>query len=389
MTPGRPRHHRQHGPGVRRHLRLLPRGRETLALPAPHGPRPRPRWSSSSATARSRASSAPTTRPTPSSATPWSWTWPAWSPAWPGPSGRRTACALPQMKDAFRQALTAPVKERGFGLAEARPRRARPPVAMRGEKAELGHGAVVIAAITSCTNTSNPSVMLGAGLLARKAVARGLKVPPYVKTSLAPGSKVVTEYLQKAGLMKDLEALGFHLVGYGCTTCIGNSGPLPGRVRQGRQRGQARGLGRALRQPQLRGPHQPRREGQLPGLAAAGGGLRAGGHHRRRPHDASRSAWTRRASRSCCPRSGRASRRSRTLEATSAREMFREHLRATSSTATRPGTRSQVPEGDLFDFREDVHLHPGPALLPGPDARARAARATSAARASWRCWATP
>src|SRR4029450_9182266 len=95
---------------------------------------------------------------------------------------------------------------------------------------QLDHGAVVIAAITSCTNTSNPSVMLGAGLLARKAVQKGLTVPPYVKTSLAPGSKVVTEYLQKAGLMPDLEALGFHLVGYGCTTCIGNSGPLPPAV---------------------------------------------------------------------------------------------------------------------------------------------------------------
>jgi len=89
---------------------------------------------------------------------------------------------------------------------------------------------VVIAAITSCTNTSNPSVMLGAGLLARKAAARGLRVPGFVKTSLAPGSKVVTEYLQKAGLMKDLDSLGFNLVGYGCTTCIGNSGPLPPAV---------------------------------------------------------------------------------------------------------------------------------------------------------------
>jgi aconitate hydratase len=91
---------------------------------------------------------------------------------------------------------------------------------------ELHHGSVVIAAITSCTNTSNPSVMIGAGLLARNAVARGLATQPWVKTSLAPGSMVVTEYLKEAGLMDDLEALGFHLVGYGCTTCIGNSGPL-------------------------------------------------------------------------------------------------------------------------------------------------------------------
>jgi aconitate hydratase len=96
-----------------------------------------------------------------------------------------------------------------------------------GTETELDHGHVVIAAITSCTNTSNPSVMLGAGLLARNAVARGLTSKPWVKTSLAPGSKVVTEYLERAGLTDDLEALGFHLVGYGCTTCIGNSGPLP------------------------------------------------------------------------------------------------------------------------------------------------------------------
>jgi aconitate hydratase len=104
------------------------------------------------------------------------------------------------------------------------------PVAMDGENFDLDHGHVVIAAITSCTNTSNPSVMLGAGLLARNAVARGLQRAPWVKTSLAPGSKVVTEYYERAGLVDDLEALGFHLVGYGCTTCIGNSGPLPDEI---------------------------------------------------------------------------------------------------------------------------------------------------------------
>jgi aconitate hydratase len=96
-----------------------------------------------------------------------------------------------------------------------------------GQEFRLRHGAVVIAAITSCTNTSNPSVMIGAGLLARKANAKGLKTKPWVKTSLAPGSKVVTDYLNAADLQKDLDALGFNLVGYGCTTCIGNSGPLP------------------------------------------------------------------------------------------------------------------------------------------------------------------
>jgi len=100
------------------------------------------------------------------------------------------------------------------------------PVALNGERFELKDGAVLIAAITSCTNTSNPSVMLGAGLLARKARERGLKAKPWVKTSLAPGSRVVTDYFAKAGVLDDLAAVGFNLVGYGCTTCIGNSGPL-------------------------------------------------------------------------------------------------------------------------------------------------------------------
>jgi aconitate hydratase len=106
-------------------------------------------------------------------------------------------------------------------------------ITIRDEKVELRDGAVVIAAITSCTNTSNPAVMLGAGLLARNAVAKGLKSAPWVKTSLGPGSLVVTDYLEKAGLLDDLEALGFNVVGYGCTTCIGNSGPLPTEVSAG------------------------------------------------------------------------------------------------------------------------------------------------------------
>src|SRR5947209_502990 len=113
----------------------------------------------------------------------------------------------------------------GTQVAERR-RMTTPLTLADGTETELDHGHVVIAAITSCTNTSNPSVMLGAGILARNAVQLGLKVKPWVKTSLAPGSKVVTEYLERAGLTEYLEALGFHLVGYGCTTCIGNSGPL-------------------------------------------------------------------------------------------------------------------------------------------------------------------
>jgi aconitate hydratase len=146
-------------------------------------------------------------------------------PSLAGPKRPQDRVPLKAMKSSFQKALTAPVKERGFGLAPEDSGR-KVALELSGKPAELRHGSVVIAAITSCTNTSNPSVMLGAGLVARKAVRRGLRVPPHVKTSLAPGSKVVTEYLRKSGLLPDLEALGFHVVGYGCTTCIGNSGPL-------------------------------------------------------------------------------------------------------------------------------------------------------------------
>jgi aconitate hydratase A / 2-methylisocitrate dehydratase len=150
-------------------------------------------------------------------------------PSLAGPKRPQDRVPLAQMKTQFQHALTAPVKERGFGLAAADLARTGT-VEGPGGKTEIGHGAVVIAAITSCTNTSNPSVMLGAGLLAKKADERGLRPPSYVKTSLAPGSKVVTEYYKQSGLMPHLENLGFNVVGYGCTTCIGNSGPLPDAV---------------------------------------------------------------------------------------------------------------------------------------------------------------
>ncbi|HEV2424094.1 MAG TPA: aconitate hydratase AcnA [Terriglobia bacterium] len=143
-----------------------------------------------------------------------------------GPKRPQDRVPLSRLKESFRSSLTASTNERGFGLGDAELKRTAT-VQSNGTRESLGNGAVVIAAITSCTNTSNPSVMLGAGLLAQKAADRGLKVPSYVKTSLAPGSKVVTEYLKEAGVMPALESLGFGLVGYGCTTCIGNSGPLP------------------------------------------------------------------------------------------------------------------------------------------------------------------
>jgi aconitate hydratase len=149
-----------------------------------------------------------------------------------GPKRPQDRVPLSQMKRTFAAALRAPVNERGYELKETDLQRiaAIGATSAASSTATLTHGAVVIAAITSCTNTSNPSVMLAAGLLAQKAVQRGLKVKPYVKTSLAPGSRVVTDYLEKAGLLSPLAELGFNIVGYGCTTCIGNSGPLPGEV---------------------------------------------------------------------------------------------------------------------------------------------------------------
>ena len=144
------------------------------------------------------------------------------APSLAGPKRPQDRVAMADMAAAFDAALELQ------GRADASERRVRIP----GSDQEIGQGAVVIAAITSCTNTSNPAVMLGAGLLAKKALQRGLRVPPWVKTSLAPGSKVVTEYLAKTGLQQALDALGFNLVGYGCTTCIGNSGPLPEAISQ-------------------------------------------------------------------------------------------------------------------------------------------------------------
>ncbi len=206
-------------------------------------------------------------------------------PSVAGPKRPQDRVDLPQLKERFDTLFTAPPQEGGFGLSAA-DRQHRETITLReiedssdrrsgsqellpdgrpgriwseGEMTnnrptdpkeangqlripangtgEIGHGTVVIAAITSCTNTSNPSVMLGAGLLAKKAIERGLKVRPYVKTSLAPGSRVVTDYLNETGLQKYLDELGFNLVGYGCTTCIGNSGPLAAPIEDAIERG--------------------------------------------------------------------------------------------------------------------------------------------------------
>ncbi|MFO7678836.1 MAG: aconitate hydratase AcnA [Chloroflexota bacterium] len=152
-------------------------------------------------------------------------------PSLAGPKRPQDRIALTDMKTQYQKNLLAPVGPQGLGLQEEDLGRTAVVAASNGSpESEISHGSVVIAAITSCTNTSNPSVMLGAGLVAKKAVEKGLSVKPYVKTSLAPGSRVVEDYLHKAGLIEPLEALGFHIVGFGCTTCIGNSGPLPEAV---------------------------------------------------------------------------------------------------------------------------------------------------------------
>jgi aconitate hydratase len=145
-----------------------------------------------------------------------------------GPKRPQDRISLPRMKETFKNSLTSDDPTMGFNLTQEK--LANKGVFQNGEPVDMHHGNVVIAAITSCTNTSNPSVMLGAGIIAKKAIERGMKVPPYVKTSLAPGSRVVTEYLNEAGLTDYMDQLGFNLVGYGCTTCIGNSGPLPDPV---------------------------------------------------------------------------------------------------------------------------------------------------------------
>lgn len=151
-------------------------------------------------------------------------------PSLAGPKRPQDRVELTHMKENFEGIIRTPVDKGGYGLSDEKIAEEVEIQHKNGSTSKLSTGAVVIAAITSCTNTSNPSVMLGAGLLAKKAVERGLTKPGYVKSSLTPGSLVVTEYLQKADLLKPLEALGFYLAGYGCATCIGNSGPLPDEV---------------------------------------------------------------------------------------------------------------------------------------------------------------
>ena len=150
-------------------------------------------------------------------------------PSMAGPKRPQDRVSLSDMKSHWRESLNSPVGHQGHGIDQSRN---EDESEISGRGCSLSHGDVVIAAITSCTNTSNPSVMVSAGLLAKKARARGMSIKPWVKPSLAPGSRVVTEYLDASGLTTDLSELGFSVVGYGCTTCIGNSGPLDDEIEQ-------------------------------------------------------------------------------------------------------------------------------------------------------------
>ncbi|TFE26896.1 aconitate hydratase AcnA [Cohnella luojiensis] len=151
-------------------------------------------------------------------------------PSLAGPKRPQDRVELTAMKQSFNDIIRTPIDKGGFGLSDSQIEQTVDVKHPNGANSRIGTGAVVIAAITSCTNTSNPSVMIGAGLVAKKAVERGLKKPAYVKSSLTPGSLVVTDYLNNAGLLPYLEKLGFYVAGYGCATCIGNSGPLPDEV---------------------------------------------------------------------------------------------------------------------------------------------------------------
>ena len=196
----------------------------------------------------------------------------------------------------------------------------------------LDHGAVVIAAITSCTNTSNPEVMLGAALLARNAVEKGLTSKPWVKTTMAPGSQVVNDYYEKSGLWPYLEKLGFYLVGYGCTTCIGNSGPLPEEISKAINDNDLAVTAVLSGNRNFEGRINPGREDELPGLAAAGDRIRACRDHGLRLREATRSAQTRTATTSSSRTSGR---RRRTSPTPSPRRSTRRCSPRTTPTCSR------------------------------------------------------
>ena len=273
--------------------------------------------------------------------------------------------------------------------ADGRPSRPMPVALDDGTECEIDHGAVVIAAITSCTNTSNPSVMIGAALLAKKAVERGLTRKPWVKTSLAPGSKVVTDYYERAGLMPYLDKLGFNLVGYGCTTCIGNSGPLPEEVSAAVNEDDLAVVVGAVGQPQLRGPDQPRREDELPRVAAARRRLRAGRLDGRRPHDGPAGQRPRRATRATCATSGRPPQEiQEVIDDVDRRRRCSPTTTPTCSPATSAGTTLPTPTGDTFEWDADSTYVRKPPYFDGMQREPQPGHRHRRARGCWRSSAT-
>ena len=289
----------QHGARVRGHDGLLPHRRANARL----SPRNRPhrRRSRSGRALHEGAAAFPhadARRRAPITPRCCGSTWARSSRAWPARSGRKTACRCGDVKAVVPPGACRPPVQAARLRARRRADR-RATVAVERRRPTIGHGAVVIAAITSCTNTSNPARDAGrraAGQKGGRARAAGQAAREDQPRPRQPRGDRLSA--TRPGWTSRWSSSGFHTVGYGCTTCIGNSGPLPRAGGQGRQRGQPGGGGRAERQPQLRGPHQSAGEGQLPGQPAAGRGLRPGRHDRYRPDHASRWASAATASRS-------------------------------------------------------------------------------------------
>ncbi len=256
-----------------------------------------------------------------------------------------------------------------------------------GTTYELDHGAVTVAAITSCTNTSNPYVMIGAALVAKKAVEKGLTRKPWVKSTLAPGSKVVTDYFEKAGLTPYLDKLGFNLVGYGCTTCIGNSGPLPEEVSKAVNDHDLAVVSVLSGNRNFEGRINPRRQDELPGVPAAGRrvrhrGLHEGGHHPGRPrHRPGRQPGLPEGT------SGRPRPRSTTSSPTPSARTCSPSPTRTSSPATPSGSPSRSPPATPSSGTRSPPTSASPRTSRAW-AWSRPRSRTSPAPASWPSWAT-
>ena len=387
LAGARPRDDRQHGARIRRDDGLLPGRRRDHRLPdAPRAARRR-RSMRSRRTSRRRACSA---CPRPARSTTrrsLKLDLSSIKASVAGPKRPQDRIELGSLKSTFTSSSASPSprtasrsrgqargatrREGSGGTAAARRRASRqrqprdvvemvdnhptPIASAPADGVDIGNGDVLIAAITSCTNTSNPGVLLAAGLLAKKAVEKGLTVQPHVKTSLAPGSRVVTDYLTKAGLLPYLEQLGFCVAAYGCTTCIGNAGDLAPEFNEAITDERSRLRGGALGQPQLRGAHPSEPQGEFPRLAAAGRRVRDRRHGAEGPRDrAARQGQGRpglsQGHLADVARGRRGDELSRRIRRSIARST------ATSPTRIRCGARSPAQPGQVYNWPAlDVH----------------------------------